>query len=67
MMSVVTVVNILMLLYVYQSDYSVIHSPFLFLYTKTPATPTAARMKTAMMMGVVMSFLTPSGKSRKEN
>ena len=68
MMSVVTVVNILMLLYVYQSDDSVIHSPLLFLYTKTPATPTAtaARMTTAMMMGVVMSFLTPSGKSRKE-
>ena len=73
MMSVVTVVNILMLLYVYQSDDSVIHrnynTPLLFLYTKTPATPTAAtaRMTTAMMMmGVVMSFLTPSGKSRKE-
>ena len=69
-MSVVTVVNILMLLYVYQSDDSVIHSPLLFLYTKTPAAPTAAtaaRMRTAMMMGVVMSSLTPSGKPRKEN
>ena len=43
---------------------------FLFLYTKTPAAPTAAtaaRMRTAMMMGVVMSSLTPSGKPRKEN
>ena len=54
-----------MLFYVYQSDDSVIHSPLLFLYTKTPAT--AARLRTAMMMGVVMSFLTPSGKPRKEN
>ena len=69
-MSDVTVVNILMLLCVHQSDDSVIHSPLLFLYTKTPAAPTAAtaaRMRTAMMMGVVMSSLTPSGKPRKEN